>query len=84
LERRAFVEEFSTLDCSEGSVHVIERDGDYLAVQILAVQSAEHSPATLARVKAALFQQWLADQRHAAKIEWFWGDAQRTSGERAA
>jgi putative peptide maturation system protein len=83
LERRTFVEEFKTIDCSEGSVHVVARDGDHLVVQVLAVRTAEHSPATLARVKAALFQQWLADQRQAARIEWFWGDAQRTSGERA-
>jgi putative peptide maturation system protein len=84
LDRRSIREEFGAIDLSAGAVHTIERDGQYLVVQILTLQVAQHSPATLAHVKTTLFQQWLADQRSAARVEWFWGDAQRTAQERAA
>ena len=84
LDRRDFVEEFGDLDCETGTVHVISRDDHVLIVQMLAIQPAEESPATLARAKTALFQQWLAEQRRHARIEWFWGDAQRTSQQRVA
>src|SRR5690606_10541744 len=62
LDRGDFVEEFGDLDCETGTVHVISRDDHVLIVQMLAIQPAEESPATLARAKTALFQQWLAEQ----------------------
>jgi putative peptide maturation system protein len=84
LDRRGIREEFGSIDLREGAVHTIERDGQFLVVQILTLHAAQHSPATLARVKTTLFQHWLAEQRSAARIEWFWGDAQRTAQKRAA
>ena len=33
------------------------------------------SDATRDAIRGALFEQWLADQRSAARIEWFWGPA---------
>jgi putative peptide maturation system protein len=84
LERRNIEEQLGHIDPTEGRVQVIERDAHFLVVQVLAIQVAERSPATLARVRAALFEEWLAKQRSSARIEWFWGDAQRTNQDRAA
>jgi putative peptide maturation system protein len=84
LDRREFAEEFGDLSCEAGTVHVITRDDHLLVVQVLALQPAETSPATHGRVTSALFQQWLADQRRRARIEWFWGDAQRAAQQQAA
>ncbi|HEU4600416.1 MAG TPA: hypothetical protein VFS24_00540, partial [Steroidobacteraceae bacterium] len=84
LERRAIQSEFGSVDTTEGAVQVIELDHQFWVLQVLAIQRVEHSPATLERVKAALFRDWLAEQRSAAKVEWFWGDAQRTKQELAA
>jgi hypothetical protein len=30
----------------------------------------------------AMFDQWLAEQRDGADIEWYWGDATRTAAAR--
>jgi putative peptide maturation system protein len=84
LERRAARSEFGSLDITAGAVQVLELDDQFWVVQVLAVQQAEKSPATLERVKAELFRDWLAQQRSAAKVEWFWGDAQRTKQDLAA
>jgi putative peptide maturation system protein len=78
VARRSLHADVGLAEAADGDVQVIERDGRSIVTQVLAIQPAEHSPATLARVTSALFQEWLAVQRSAARIEWFWGDAQRT------
>ena len=83
-ERKSIEAEFGLTDITAETVQVTERGGHFLVIEVLSVRSAEDSPATLARVRAALFQQWLADQRATARIEWFWGNAQKTNQQCAA
>jgi flavin-dependent dehydrogenase len=34
---------------------------------------------TRSAIKKILFEQWLAERREAASVEWYWGNAARTS-----
>jgi putative peptide maturation system protein len=77
-ERHVLAAEFDASDLSPGATHLCARDDHFLVIQVLAVQEAQAGPMTTERAKARLFQQWLAAQRSTARIEWFWGDTQRT------
>ncbi|HEY5808109.1 MAG TPA: TIGR04500 family putative peptide maturation system protein [Povalibacter sp.] len=81
--RHTLATEFAGVEPAMGTVHVCARDNTFLVVQVLAIHAAQLSPLTTQRVKAKLFQDWLTEQRRAARIEWFWGEAQRTAKERA-
>ena len=55
----------------------------FLLVQVLALEPAELDDRVRAAVKVKLFDDWLAERRRAAKIEWFWGKVEQTA-QRAA
>jgi putative peptide maturation system protein len=52
----------------------------YELVYVLSFVSAQLDEATQRAIKNTLFGEWLSERRRAAKIEWFWGNASRTSG----
>jgi putative peptide maturation system protein len=49
-------------------------------VQALAVQPACLDKRTRQAVEQVLFEDWLADRRKAARIEWYWGNASQVVG----
>jgi putative peptide maturation system protein len=51
----------------------------YELVYVLSFVSAQLDEATQSAIKNTLFDEWLSERRRAAKIEWFWGNASRTS-----
>ncbi|MET0988912.1 MAG: hypothetical protein ABW034_26290, partial [Steroidobacteraceae bacterium] len=81
--RHALAAEFDGCNLESGAVHEQAVGDAFLVIHVLAVEPAQESPALTQRVKTKLFQDWLADQRRSARIEWFWGDAQRTAQETA-
>lgn len=50
----------------------------YALVRVLALTPARLDEPTRAAIKERIFDQWLAERRRAASIEWFWGNAERT------
>jgi putative peptide maturation system protein len=52
--------------------------GGTFLVKLLAVEDARMDDRALEAAKTKIFNEWLAEVRHAAKIEWFWGNRQRT------
>src|SRR5262249_11770896 len=52
--------------------------GGYALLRVLAIVSAELDGRTRGAVKNVLFDEWLAERRRAARIEWFWGNASKT------
>jgi putative peptide maturation system protein len=77
--RHALQAEFQVDALTVESVHVVAGEQACLVLEVLAVEPALTNPATAQAVKAKLFQDWLAEQRRTARIDWFWGDAQRTA-----
>ncbi len=82
--RHALETEYQVSDLAAESVHVVPGEQAFLVLEVLAVEPVLTNPAAAQAVKAKLFQDWLAGQRRAARIEWFWGDAQRTAPTAAA
>ena len=81
---------FVTLAASELSSDVRERlftsrpgsilspfpfQGQYALSEILAIQDAILDGETRDTIERLLFQEWLADQRSQAHVEWNWGPA---------
>lgn len=58
----------------------IRTDESYAVLQVLAVMPARLEAPERRAIEAILFREWLEERREAATIEWFWGNAQRTSG----
>jgi putative peptide maturation system protein len=81
--RHALATELEGCDLSAGAVHVHAEGDVYRVIHVLAVKVADAGPQTMQRLKARLFEDWLAEQRRAARIEWFWGDARRTATDGA-
>jgi putative peptide maturation system protein len=81
--RHALETEYQVSDFAAESVHVVAGEQVCLVLEVLAVEPVLTNPATAQAVKAKLFQDWLAEQRRTARIEWFWGDAQRTAATAA-
>lgn len=52
--------------------------GRYALVQVLSVVPARLDDSTRDAVMRDLFDEWLAEQRRTARIEWNWGDASQT------
>ncbi|MDY6948013.1 MAG: hypothetical protein SXG53_20075, partial [Pseudomonadota bacterium] len=77
--RHALEMEYQVDDLAAESVHVVAGEQAFLVLEVLAVEPVLTNPVTAQAVKAKLFQDWLAEQRRTARIEWFWGDAQRTA-----
>ncbi|MEU1883700.1 TIGR04500 family putative peptide maturation system protein [Streptosporangium sp. NPDC020072] len=53
-----------------------------LTVKVLAVEPAVLDDAVRDLVERRIFAEWIERRRRAAKIEWFWGTAERTGGTR--
>ena len=56
-----------------GTVVVVPSGARWELVQILAEISAEDAPGTREAAEGLLFDAWLAEQRRAAAITWYWG-----------
>jgi putative peptide maturation system protein len=54
---------------------------EFVVARVLALQRARFDGVIAARIERALFDEWLAEKRQAADIEWFWGSAARTNGK---
>jgi len=76
--RHVLEAEFEGCELRHGTAHMRSQGEQFIIAQVLAIEAVESSPLTLERVKQKLFEDWLAAQRRTARIEWFWGDAQRT------
>jgi Parvulin-like peptidyl-prolyl isomerase len=51
----------------------------YAIVRVLSFTPARLDERTRNTIKKILFEAWLAERRQAAKIEWYWGNADQTS-----
>ncbi|QYC45524.1 hypothetical protein Nocox_39905 [Nonomuraea coxensis DSM 45129] len=54
--------------------------GGHLLVKVLAVEPAVLDATVRGLVERRIFSEWIEERRNAAKIEWFWGIAERTAG----
>ena len=50
-----------------------------IIAKLLAVGSSGNDPQALEAAKTRVFDEWLAEARRNARIEWFWGNRQQTS-----
>lgn len=57
----------------------VRTEKGYAIVRVLSFASARLDEQTLSAIKKILFEEWLAERRQAAKIEWYWGNAGRTA-----
>ncbi|MEW1842826.1 TIGR04500 family putative peptide maturation system protein [Nonomuraea angiospora] len=55
-------------------------EGGHLLVKVLAVEPAVLDETVRNLVERRIFSEWIEERRNAAKIEWFWGVAERTAG----
>lgn len=53
-------------------------DGGFCVVRVLAVEPAVLDEVTRRLVEGRIFDDWLAEQRRHAHVEWFWGSRART------
>lgn len=51
----------------------------FTLLQLLSVRAAQMDDNMRNVVEARLFDEWLAKQRRAARVEWFWGNTNRTA-----
>jgi putative peptide maturation system protein len=57
----------------------VRTEEGYAIVRVLSFAPARLDEQTVAAIKKSLFEEWLGEQRQAARIEWYWGNAGRTS-----
>jgi len=57
----------------------VRTEQGYAIVRVLSFAPARLEEQTVTAIKKILFEEWLAQQRQAARIEWYWGNAGRTS-----
>jgi putative peptide maturation system protein len=53
-------------------------EAGFALVRVLAIAPARLDGRTCAVIKDLLFSDWLAERRHAARIEWCWGNVSKT------
>jgi putative peptide maturation system protein len=53
-------------------------NGGWEVVQVLAVQRAQVDVSAMRMAEQRVFDEWLADRRRSARVEWFWGEAEKT------
>ncbi|MGN5237722.1 TIGR04500 family putative peptide maturation system protein [Rhodococcus sp. SJ-3] len=69
----------SVFAAAPGTVIAAETgDGECEVVQVLAVYRSRLDATALHIVERRLFGEWLAERRRAARVEWFWGEAEKT------
>jgi putative peptide maturation system protein len=72
--------EMALFSCSPGEVIGPLRDGDrYTIIRALSIVPARLDDRMRATIKQILFEEWLAERRREARIEWYWGESNRTS-----
>jgi putative peptide maturation system protein len=65
-------------DATRGEVVGPARVADgYAIARVLSLTPARLDEATRAAIKEILFDEWLAERRQSARIEWFWGNSER-------
>lgn len=57
----------------------VEGGTGYALMRVLSVRPAHLDDRTCASIKKVLFENWLAERRQAAQIEWCWGNVSNTS-----
>jgi putative peptide maturation system protein len=57
----------------------VSTDEGYAVLRVLSITPARLDEPTHQTIKKILFEQWLQEQRQAARIEWYWGNAARTT-----
>ncbi len=50
-----------------------------MLIHVLKTEAADLTPVVRTAVRNRIFREWLREQRGAARIEWFWGEAQKTA-----
>jgi putative peptide maturation system protein len=55
-------------------------EAGHALIRVLAIIPAQLNGRTRAVIKDILFNEWLTERRKAARIEWCWGNAAKTSG----
>lgn len=76
LQRREVPSGSPLLDATPLAVVGPTRSGEGYAIdQVVSIRSAWLDQATRAEVTKLLFEEWLAERRKSARIEWFWGRA---------
>ncbi len=68
----------AVFDAQSGRLHVVREPPRITVVHVFAVHPAELDDATAELIAAELFDDWLAQRRSRARIEWNWGTADRT------
>jgi putative peptide maturation system protein len=53
-------------------------EAGFVILRVAAIHRARLDDRTRAAVKTTLFEDWLAERRQAARIEWYWGNASKT------
>jgi hypothetical protein len=53
----------------------ISADGGASLLRVIAVTPPRLDAGTQGAIRRELFEQWLAERRNGASIEWFWGNA---------
>jgi putative peptide maturation system protein len=56
----------------------VAEGNEHTLIHVVSIEPAERNAGLRSRVVAKLFEDWLREQRKAARIEWFWGSAQQT------
>lgn len=67
----------------DGVVGPIANRSGYAIVKVLQTTSAILDSATSQTIEAQLFQEWLAERRKAAMVEWYWGRSRATAHDSA-
>ena len=57
----------------------VRTEEGYALIQVLSLVPASLNERTCSAIKMLLFDQWLAERRQAARIEWYWGNVGQTS-----
>jgi putative peptide maturation system protein len=57
----------------------VRTEEGYAIFRVLSLTPARLDEATRATIKKTLFEEWLEERRRAARIEWYWGNAARTT-----
>ncbi|HKH56146.1 MAG TPA: peptidyl-prolyl cis-trans isomerase, partial [Propionibacteriaceae bacterium] len=61
---------------------IADRSG-YAVVKVLQITPAILDPATSQTIETQLFQEWLAERREVAMVEWYWGRSRATAHDSA-
>jgi putative peptide maturation system protein len=65
-------------ECGE-VLEPIQTEKGYAIVLILSFKPAHLDERTVTTIKKILFEEWLADRQQIARIEWYWGNIDRTA-----